>query len=38
MLTKIQELVASLVAISTKTPDHALSLVEKRASGFLSVE
>jgi len=38
MLTKIQELVASLVAISPKTPDHTLSLVEKRASGFPGVE
>ena len=38
ILPQIQALGASLVAISPQTPDHTLSLVEKRASGFPGVE
>ncbi len=38
ILPQIQELGASLVAISPQTADHTLSLVEKRASGFPGVE
>ena len=38
ILPQIQELGASLVTISPQTPDHTLSLVEKRASGFPGVE
>jgi hypothetical protein len=38
ILPQIQELGAFLVAISPQTADHALALVEKRASGFPGVE